>query len=102
MFIVKLLLIFNYNSCYLTALVRAGMKASISFFYYVFFCTGMSAPVSSLASAICNRLAAIRLLLVDSGRCDIHQRIRLNVNKDDILFALKTANKDTKDNAGKS
>ncbi len=53
--------------------------------------------MSSLASEICSRLGAIRLLLVDSGRCDIHQRIRLNVNKDDILFALKTAKIETRE-----
>ena len=58
--------------------------------------------MSSLASAICSRLGAIRLLLVDSGRCDIRQRIRLNVNKDDILFALKTAKSETRENVGKS
>ncbi|XP_028404499.1 origin recognition complex subunit 1-like [Dendronephthya gigantea] len=56
---------------------------------------GVSTPLSSLASAICSRLGATRLLLVDSGKCDIKQRIRLNVNKDDILFALKAAKKET-------
>ncbi|CAB4005725.1 Origin recognition complex subunit 1, partial [Paramuricea clavata] len=63
---------------------------------------GVSAPASSLAFTVCSRLGAIRLLLVDSGRCDIQQRIRLNVNKDDILFALKTAKKETRENIGKS
>ncbi|KAM9410671.1 origin recognition complex subunit 1 isoform 2-T2 [Pholidichthys leucotaenia] len=39
--------------------------------------------------AVCQRLGACRLLLLESSRLGVLQRIRLNVSEDDILFALK-------------
>ena len=50
---------------------------------------GVSSPSPSEAAAVCCRLGAWRLLLVESGRRDLEQRIRLNVNQDDVLFALQ-------------
>ena len=54
-----------------------------------FKCSGASSPSPSEAAAICCRLGAWRLLLVESGRRDLEQRIRLNVNQDDVLYALQ-------------
>ncbi|XP_063057313.1 origin recognition complex subunit 1 isoform X2 [Engraulis encrasicolus] len=39
--------------------------------------------------AVCQRLGACRLLLVESSRLDILLRVRLNVSQDDVLYALK-------------
>jgi len=50
---------------------------------------GVSSPAPSEAAAVCCRLGAWRLLLVESGRRDLEQRIRLNVNQDDVLYALQ-------------
>ena len=50
---------------------------------------GVTAPTPSQAAAVCCRLGAWRLLLVESGRRDLEQRIRLNVNQDDVLYALQ-------------
>lgn len=50
---------------------------------------GVTAPTPSQAAAVCCRLGAWRLLLVESGRRDLEQRIRLNVNQDDALYALQ-------------
>ena len=50
---------------------------------------GVTTPTPSQAAAVCCRLGAWRLLLVESGRRDLEQRIRLNVNQDDALYALQ-------------
>lgn len=50
---------------------------------------GLSSPLPSQAAAVCCRLGAWKLLLVESGRRDLEQRIRLNVNQDDVLYALQ-------------
>ncbi|XP_067141497.1 origin recognition complex subunit 1-like [Centruroides vittatus] len=50
---------------------------------------GISPPTTSEASSICMKLGSCRLLLVEDGRCDLHQRIRVNVSTDDIQYALK-------------
>ncbi|KAM6921955.1 origin recognition complex subunit 1 [Xenentodon cancila] len=39
--------------------------------------------------AVCQRLGACRLLLLESSSLGILQRVRLNVSQDDVLFALK-------------
>ncbi|KAM4549390.1 origin recognition complex subunit 1 isoform 2-T2 [Odontesthes bonariensis] len=39
--------------------------------------------------AVCQRLGACRLLLLESSRLGVLQRVRLNVSQDDVLFALK-------------
>jgi len=53
------------------------------------FSPGFSSPTPSQAAAVCCRLGAWKLLLVESGRRDLEQRIRLNVNQDDVLYALQ-------------
>lgn len=63
---------------------------------FVLHSEGVSSPGHSVVSAIVSRLGAMRLLLVDPGRCDLRQRIRLNVNKDDILYALKSAKRESR------
>ncbi|XP_066521037.1 origin recognition complex subunit 1 isoform X2 [Hoplias malabaricus] len=47
-------------------------------------------PVSvSEGLAMCQRLGACRLLLLESSRLDLLLRVRLNVSQDDVLYALK-------------
>uniref|UniRef100_A0A3B5A526 Origin recognition complex subunit 1 n=1 Tax=Stegastes partitus TaxID=144197 RepID=A0A3B5A526_9TELE len=47
-------------------------------------------PISvSEGLAVCQRLGACRLLLLEPSRLGVLQRIRLNVSQDDVLFALK-------------
>ncbi|KAF1385274.1 hypothetical protein PFLUV_G00106020 [Perca fluviatilis] len=47
-------------------------------------------PVSvSEGLAVCQRLGACRLLLLEPSRLGVLQRVRLNVSQDDVLFALK-------------
>ncbi|XP_043672697.1 origin recognition complex subunit 1 [Vespula pensylvanica] len=50
---------------------------------------GIKIPTLTEILAICGRLEASRLLICDSVRMDIHQRILLNVSADDIHFALQ-------------
>lgn len=50
---------------------------------------GLSTPTPSQAAGVCCRLGAWKLLLVEAGRRDLEQRIRLNVNQDDVLYALE-------------
>ena len=38
---------------------------------------------------ICNALAALRIILIQSGRSLITRLVRLNVMKDSVYFALK-------------
>ncbi|KAG5276039.1 hypothetical protein AALO_G00127230 [Alosa alosa] len=47
-------------------------------------------PVSvSESQAVCQRLGACRLLLLEPSRLDLLLRVRLNVSQDDVLYALK-------------
>uniref|UniRef100_A0A8B9KPN7 Origin recognition complex subunit 1 n=1 Tax=Astyanax mexicanus TaxID=7994 RepID=A0A8B9KPN7_ASTMX len=47
-------------------------------------------PVSvSEGLAVCQRLGACRLLLLEPSRLDLLLRVRLNVSQDDVLYALK-------------
>ncbi|TSL22053.1 Origin recognition complex subunit 1 [Bagarius yarrelli] len=47
-------------------------------------------PVSvSESLAVCQRLGACRLLLLESSRLDLLLRVRLNLSQDDVLYALK-------------
>ncbi|XP_024134731.1 origin recognition complex subunit 1 [Oryzias melastigma] len=39
--------------------------------------------------AVCQRLGACRLLLLEHSRLGVLQRVRLNVSQDDVLYALK-------------
>lgn len=50
---------------------------------------GINPPTTSEAASICMKLGSSRLLLVEDGHCDLHQRIRVNVSIDDIHYALK-------------
>ena len=49
----------------------------------------MQPPCVSEIAAICGRLGACRLLLLESSNNELAQRIRLNVSQDDVLYALK-------------
>ncbi|XP_023650584.1 origin recognition complex subunit 1 isoform X2 [Paramormyrops kingsleyae] len=47
-------------------------------------------PISiSEGLAVCQRLGACRLLLLEPSRLDVLRRVRLNVSQDDVLYALK-------------
>ncbi|XP_048832611.1 origin recognition complex subunit 1 isoform X3 [Brienomyrus brachyistius] len=47
-------------------------------------------PISiSEGLAVCQRLGACRLLLLEPSRLDVLLRVRLNVSQDDVLYALK-------------
>lgn len=50
---------------------------------------GLKPPTSSELSSICSNLASLRLLLIENGRNDLNQRIRLNVSQEDVNYALK-------------
>jgi origin recognition complex subunit 1 len=50
---------------------------------------GIAPPSASTVAAICARLGACRILLTESGERDVFQRIRLNCNQDDVMFALR-------------
>ena len=68
----------------------ASTKAcEVQLSHFFSFSPGISSPTPSQAAAVCCRLGAWKLLLVESGRRDLEQRIRLNVNQDDVLYALQ-------------
>ncbi|NXS50027.1 ORC1 protein, partial [Balaeniceps rex] len=50
---------------------------------------GMQSPTISDIMAICSRLGACRLLLVESSNKYLHMRVRLNIRQDDVMYALK-------------
>ncbi|KAM6079414.1 origin recognition complex subunit 1 isoform 1-T2 [Theristicus caerulescens] len=50
---------------------------------------GMQSPTVSEIMAICSRLGACRLLLVESSNKYLHMRVRLNISQDDVMYALK-------------
>ncbi|KAM6066190.1 origin recognition complex subunit 1 isoform 1-T2 [Chlamydotis macqueenii] len=50
---------------------------------------GMQSPTISEIMAICSRLGACRLLLVESSDKYLHMRVRLNISQDDVMYALK-------------
>ncbi|NXF32120.1 ORC1 protein, partial [Nyctibius bracteatus] len=50
---------------------------------------GMQSPTVSETMAICSRLGACRLLLVESSNKYLHMRVRLNISQDDVMYALK-------------
>ncbi|KFV03220.1 Origin recognition complex subunit 1 [Tauraco erythrolophus] len=50
---------------------------------------GMQSPTVSEMMAICSRLGACRLLLVESSNKYLHMRVRLNISQDDVMYALK-------------
>ncbi|XP_057333288.1 origin recognition complex subunit 1 [Microplitis mediator] len=50
---------------------------------------GVASPNITQALGICNRLSAFRLIICDEPRCDIMQRLFLNVSSDDVHYALQ-------------
>ncbi|XP_068262911.1 origin recognition complex subunit 1 [Nyctibius grandis] len=50
---------------------------------------GMQSPTVSEIMAICSRLGACRLLLVESSNKYLHMRVQLNISQDDVMYALK-------------
>ncbi|XP_033503774.2 origin recognition complex subunit 1 isoform X1 [Epinephelus lanceolatus] len=50
---------------------------------------GLQPVTVSEGLAVCQRLGACRLLLLESSRLGVLQRVRLNVSQDDMLYALK-------------
>ncbi|KAM9542067.1 origin recognition complex subunit 1 [Guaruba guarouba] len=50
---------------------------------------GIPSPTVSEVMAICSRLGACRLLLVESSAKYLELRVRLNVSQDDVMYALK-------------
>ncbi|NXG66195.1 ORC1 protein, partial [Hemiprocne comata] len=50
---------------------------------------GMQSPTISEMMAICSRLGACRLLLLESSNKYLHMRVRLNISQDDVMYALK-------------
>ncbi|KAG0326970.1 Origin recognition complex, subunit 1 [Dissophora globulifera] len=46
-------------------------------------------PMLSDLSAICASLGSSSCLMVESGKKDIHQRVRLSVSEEDVIMALK-------------
>uniref|UniRef100_A0A8C8VE66 Origin recognition complex subunit 1 n=1 Tax=Pelusios castaneus TaxID=367368 RepID=A0A8C8VE66_9SAUR len=50
---------------------------------------GLQIPTVSEIMAICSRLGACRLLLVESNSKYFHMRVRLNISQEDVMYALK-------------
>ena len=63
-------------------------------FYHSLFiipCVGITPMSASETSLVCSQLASCRLLLVEGGNKPLLTRkIRLNVNHDDVIFALRS------------
>ncbi|NXI82077.1 ORC1 protein, partial [Rhipidura dahli] len=50
---------------------------------------GMQSPTVSEIMAICSRLGACRLLLVEASNTYLHMRVRLNLSQDNVMYALR-------------
>ncbi|KAJ7405369.1 Origin recognition complex subunit 1 [Willisornis vidua] len=50
---------------------------------------GMRSPSVSELMAICGRLGACRLLLLEASAKYLHMRVRLNLSQDDVMYALR-------------
>ncbi|XP_064521294.1 origin recognition complex subunit 1 isoform X1 [Pseudopipra pipra] len=50
---------------------------------------GMQRPTVSEMMAICSRLGASRLLLLEASNKYLHMRVRLNLSQDDVMYALR-------------
>ncbi|NXU46922.1 ORC1 protein, partial [Drymodes brunneopygia] len=73
---------------------RAGVEeATVQEIYHhhVALCRmeGVQSPTVSEIMAICSRLGACRLLLVEASNKYLHVRVRLNLSQDDVMYALK-------------
>ncbi|XP_053688460.1 origin recognition complex subunit 1 [Sabethes cyaneus] len=53
---------------------------------------GVPLPNPGRAISICNRLGICRLLICESSRNDIYQKILLNISSDDVHYALQASN----------
>lgn len=77
--------------------VAAGSKHNLCPFsqqvyhHYVALCRveGLQSPTVSEIMAICSRLGACRLLLVEASNKYLHMRVRLNLSQDDVMYALR-------------
>ncbi len=72
----------------LTALCYST-KINMYYLKYKHVIVGIPPPSASELSGLCARLGSFRLLLLESGKTDLNQRVRLNVSQDDVLYALK-------------
>ena len=52
---------------------------------------GLCAPTMSQISAIASKLGSSHLLIVEGSKKDLHHRVRLNINQEDVIFALREA-----------
>ncbi|NWV36466.1 ORC1 protein, partial [Grantiella picta] len=73
---------------------RAGVEeATVQQIYrhHVALCRveGLQSPTVSEIMAICSRLGACRLLLVEASNKYLHVRVRLNLSQDDVMYALR-------------
>ncbi|XP_056354197.1 origin recognition complex subunit 1 [Oenanthe melanoleuca] len=73
---------------------RAGVEeATVQQIYHhhVALCRmeGLQSPTVSETMAICSRLGACRLLLVEASNKYLHMRVRLNLSQDDVMYALR-------------
>ncbi|NXU09904.1 ORC1 protein, partial [Pardalotus punctatus] len=73
---------------------RAGVEeATVQQIYqhHVALCRveGLQSPTVSEIMAICSRLGACRLLLVEASNKYLHVRVRLNLSRDDVMYALR-------------
>ncbi|NWV15369.1 ORC1 protein, partial [Ptilonorhynchus violaceus] len=50
---------------------------------------GLQSPTVSEIMAVCSRLGACRLLLVEASNKYLHVRVRLNLSQDDVMYALR-------------
>ncbi|XP_055536896.1 origin recognition complex subunit 1 [Wyeomyia smithii] len=53
---------------------------------------GITVPNPGRAISICSRLGTSRLLICESSRNDIYQKILLNISSDDVYYALQASN----------
>ncbi|KAL2301918.1 hypothetical protein Nmel_011319 [Mimus melanotis] len=73
---------------------RAGVEeATVQQIYHhhVALCRveGLQSPTVSETMAICSRLGACRLLLLEASSKYLHMRVRLNLSQDDVMYALR-------------
>ncbi|NXM47982.1 ORC1 protein, partial [Gymnorhina tibicen] len=73
---------------------RAGVEeATVQqvYHHHVALCRmeGLQSPTVSEIMAICSRLGACRLLLVEASNNYLHMRVRLNLSQDDVMYALR-------------
>ncbi|NXY43150.1 ORC1 protein, partial [Ceuthmochares aereus] len=87
-----------HEQIFLKAILAAFRKAGVEeatveqvYHHHIALCRleGMSSPTVSQMMAICSRLGACRLLLVEAGNNYLHTWVRLNISQDDVMYALK-------------